>query len=96
MDNATPARSSTAATEFDRQSVSEEVITAVAQATGTTPVDLTPPLFSVIDPEALDSFVESIRDESPEGIGRIEFTYCGCTVTVTADGRVIATEEESA
>lgn len=60
------------------------MVAAVADATDVRPVDL-PPLFDTIEPEALDSVVES-TDEGTE----IVFEYHDHVVTVTsrAGGRV--------
>lgn len=96
-------KTSTAATQtpegastYDRQTVSERVVATVADVTDTAPVDLTPPLFSAVDPEALDAVVGSLGGESGGPTGRVEFTYCGCDVTVRADGRVIVAAAEDA
>lgn len=42
-----------------------------------------PPLHSVVDTEALDTFVDSVVDGPTAG--RIEFSYHGCTITICAD-----------
>lgn len=83
-------------TAVGRQTVSERVIAAVADVTDTAPKDLTPPLFSAVDPEALDAVVESLGDGSHAPESRVEFAYCGCDVTVKADGRVIVTATDDA
>lgn len=92
MDNTSTASPTSPGAALDRETVSERVVAAVADATDTSPIDLTPPLFSVVDPEALDALVESIGTAPTDSMGRIEFTYCGCDVTVTGDGRVTITD----
>lgn len=87
-DSQTIAKTTTAGPALDRETVSERVVAAVADATDTAPENLTPPLFSAVDPEALEAFVRSLDGESADPGGRVEFSYCGCEVTVTADGRV--------
>lgn len=88
MDDTVTATPSTDA-QSDAATVSERVIEAVAEANSVSPLDLHPPLFSVVDPEALEAVVASL-DSGPDGSdGRIRFTYCGCEVTVTATGAVM-------
>lgn len=62
---------------------SENVVTAVASALDTSPLDLTPPLYERVDPEALDSLVQS----GPADL-HVRFRYNGCTVAVDGRGRV--------
>lgn len=63
---------------------SEGVLDAVAAAERTDPIDLTPPLYSVVDPEALDALVGSLRGDE----GWIEFVYRGYLVAVDGAGGV--------
>lgn len=63
---------------------SEGILDAVAAAERVDPIDLTPPLYSVVDPDALDGFVRSLADET----GWIEFVYRGHLVTVDGAGGV--------
>jgi hypothetical protein len=60
---------------------SEVVLEAVAAVERTDPIDLTPPLYTAVDPEALDAVV-AFLDRS----GRIEFDYRGHRVTVDCFG----------
>ena len=55
--------------------VSMEVVTCVANATGTDPLEL-PPLYESIDPEALDRFVESVSSSTAS----VTFSYAEHTV----------------
>lgn len=61
---------------------SETVLDAVAAAERTDPSDLAPPLYSVVDPEALDVLVKSLGDRP----GWVEFVYRGHLVTVDGSG----------
>lgn len=61
---------------------SETVLDAVAAAERTNPSDLAPPLYSVVDPEALDVLVESLSDRT----GWVEFVYRGHRVTIDGSG----------
>lgn len=68
--------------------VGHTVVTAVAQAEGVSPLELTPPLARAIDPDALESIVASLPDRPGLETPRVQFRYCGYTVTVTGDGEV--------
>jgi hypothetical protein len=57
---------------------SEVVVTEVAAATSSSPLDL-PPLAEAIDPDALNRLVEGDRELSTT----VTFRYAGRTVTVT-------------
>ena len=74
------------------QSLSFEVIAAVADREGVDPTDIEPPtydaLYDVINPEALDSLFSPREDGTPRASGRVEFPFCGYHVTVTSDGTV--------
>lgn len=48
-------------TVSEGSTASETVLDAVAAVERADPNDLTPPLYSVVDPEALDAFVESLN-----------------------------------
>ncbi|QLG63623.1 HalOD1 output domain-containing protein [Halorarum salinum] len=77
------------ATATDRPSL--DVVDLIADREGTCPTDLSPPLNSVVDPDALDSlFRSSTREDSP-AIGAVSFTYCGYDVHVRSDGEVSVT-----
>ena len=75
---------------LDCQSVSEAVVRAVADAKGVSPLDVNPPLASVIDPDALENVVASMDDPASESANRVEFVYSGYTVTVTDDDVSVA------
>ena len=84
-------------TEFTRRSdrsqdgtTSARVIEAVAEARGVDPLDL-PPLYDVIDPDALNRLFNSDSPGRPNGPGRVTFTLSGCEVVVESDGEVTAT-----
>lgn len=61
-----------------------KVITAVAERKGIDPIDLTPPLHSAIDPDAL----EALFSERDNGFVHVEFTYAGVGVTIEGEGNV--------
>lgn len=63
------------------QTVTERVIRAVANGTGTDPLEL-PPLAATIDPDALNALIRTLSD------GEVSFRYAGCAVTVDGSGDV--------
>ncbi|WP_049923429.1 HalOD1 output domain-containing protein [Halopiger djelfimassiliensis] len=81
----------------DMESVSFEVVEAVAEREGVDPTDIEPPeyeaLYEVINPEALDSLFAPREDDTPRTAGRVEFPFCGYHVVVTEDGDVEVSEE---
>ncbi|USZ71420.1 hypothetical protein NGM15_15280 [Natronosalvus halobius] len=72
-------------------SLSLQIIEAVAERERTDPVELEPPLHSVIDPEALDSLFQSTSKRSRAN-GTIQFDYCGYTVQISSSGGVQLTD----
>lgn len=72
------------------QSTSERVVRAVADHRGVDPGDLDEPLYSAIDPDALDALFARAPDES--SVRRLRFRYLGHDVTVEADGTVTVTD----
>lgn len=68
------------------ESVTHTVITAVARYEGVDPASLTPPLFDVVDPDALDALCGGTH-----GCGtpvRCTFTYRGHRIEVESSGSV--------
>ncbi|UPM44825.1 HalOD1 output domain-containing protein [Halocatena salina] len=66
------------------ESLSRNVIEAVATEMNIHPTELSEPLYEVLNPDALDVlFVD--RDGTD---GKVTFNYCGYSITVTAEGDV--------
>lgn len=63
---------------------SEQVVERIAQKEGVSAVELSPPLYSVVDPEALDALVLPGTDSDSDGV-EIEFSYLGYSVRVECD-----------
>lgn len=63
--------------------VSNEVVKRVAEAEDVDPLELTPPLYEVIDPDALESLFANDRV-----LGKVIFNYVGYEVSVFSDGYV--------
>lgn len=74
--------------------VSEEVVYAVAEATGADPTEM-PPLYDVIDPQSLDRLFRG-RQEDADSNARVIFTMHGCEVTVHADREIEVTPLDAA
>ncbi|WP_136717643.1 HalOD1 output domain-containing protein [Halorientalis salina] len=66
----------------ERERISMAVVEAVAESSGTDPLDLTPPLSSVIDADALDRLYRKGADVE------VQFEYNGHAVTVGTDGAI--------
>lgn len=79
------------------ESVSETVVSAVAEVTDTDPLSLEP-LYTTIDPDALNALLERDQRRFDRSLTRVEFSYCGCDIVVTADGgvRVSKSDQELA
>ncbi|WP_435551040.1 HalOD1 output domain-containing protein [Natrinema sp. CGMCC1.2065] len=69
--------------DYHTDSVSLQVIDAIADATNTDASDLEP-LYDVVDPEALDQLFQSGSGAAV----RVEFEYHGMPVEVRGDGTV--------
>ena len=65
-------------------SVIYEVIKSVAEVEDADPLELTPPLYEVIDPDALESLFANDRT-----LGKVIFNYSGCEVSVFSDGYIM-------
>jgi len=75
------------------ETVSQSVVEAVADAEDVAPEDLAPPLYEVIDPDALGRLFTSTGSSSRSS-GRVDFTYIGHHVTVRGDGTVSVDETD--
>lgn len=63
----------------------EQVVEAVAERESVDPVELTPPLYTAIEVDALDSLIAHAISR-PDGTGiRIEFSYRGYDIAVEDD-----------
>ncbi|WP_265109557.1 HalOD1 output domain-containing protein [Halosolutus halophilus] len=79
-----------------REPITDAIVAAVADAKGVDVLAL-PPLWDVIDPEALEEvFAPTDHDRRQRRGGRVEFGYCGYDVTVTcADSIDVSIEPRS-
>lgn len=72
----------------DVGSLSTTVVTAVAKAAETEPMEL-PPLYESIDPDALDKLLGGDLGRSRDYNGYVTFGYADHSVTVHADGEIV-------
>lgn len=63
-------------------SLTATIVEKIADREGVEPTELRPPLYEVVNPDALESLFRS------QGNGRVEFAYCGYDVVVRSDGAV--------
>lgn len=63
------------------------VVRTVAAYSGRPPKEL-PPLFEVVDPDALDLLFQPLDDGTPRQGGAVAFEYAGYHVRIDFDGRV--------
>jgi hypothetical protein len=73
------------------QSPSERVVRAVADHRGVSPEQLDEPLYSAIDPDALD--ILFARRPGETTVLELEFIYHGHRVTVESDGSVTVSDQ---
>jgi hypothetical protein len=66
---------------------SELVVHLIADLEGVDPVELSPPLYSALDPDALDALFDPVTAESPT-TGQVCFEYCGYEIRVDSAGEV--------
>lgn len=70
----------------DDETIIQRIVEAVGTATDTRPLELSPPLYDVIDPDAL---IELTRNHTGTDL-EVTFPYHGCRVAVDATGQVEA------
>jgi len=70
-----------------RGAVTQKVVERVAEAEGVAPEELTPPLYDVVDPDALERLFRS-TDTADRMNGKVVFPYNGYDVHVAGDGHV--------
>lgn len=76
----------------DHQQVAPQIVEAIADQEGVDPLTLSPSLYEIIDPEALEAlFASTTRVERQ---GQVEFPYHGHQITISADSGYTITVEE--
>lgn len=89
MEHSATATSDTTFDTIETTKPSRAVIRTVADAEGVDPTELAP-LYTVIDPDKLDTLFQPKATSPGEGttVGEVRFSYEGYEVRVTASGRV--------
>lgn len=72
----------------DSPSLAESILLEVSERTGVPPAEVNPPLYDVIDPDALEKLFRG-------NTGRVSFEYHGVLVTVDHAGTVTIQPTES-
>lgn len=87
MDEAT----TTSCSKESPEKPSQTIVTLIADLKGTSPTDLTPPLYSAVDPEALDSLFHSSATNDTVTPGHVCFQYCGYEIRVESSDEITIT-----
>lgn len=69
------------------RTIGQEIIQSVAEAEGIEPEAVTPPLYRVVDPDALEQLFAQTESVDRRD-GTVTFPYNGYEVSVFADGHV--------
>lgn len=93
--NETPITTNATIAAHEDEPASEAVVNAVADEEGVSPVDVRPPLYAAIDPDALDDLASRMSCWSGGSPGRIVFAYAGYEVTVRGDGEVSLADDDT-
>jgi len=64
------------------------ILDMISDFEGVDPVELTPPLYSVIEPEALDALFHPATSGMPHTSGYVQFEYRGYKIRVQSDGEI--------
>lgn len=70
------------------ENLSETIVHLIADLEGVDPVELTPPLYSVVDPDALESLFDTPASDTSQPSGYASFHYCGYKIRVDSDGEI--------
>jgi hypothetical protein len=70
-----------------KESLSTTFIHAIESVVGVQSTDL-PPLYDVVDPDALDQLFESEDEKEQRTAGRLTVHYAGFLATIHADGEI--------
>lgn len=72
----------------NNESMSMNVVRAVADREDVDPIALTPPLYESINPDALDALFPPQSERTDQAIKSITFRYHGYTITISRDGQI--------
>jgi len=74
---------------------STAIVSEIARLEGMEPTEIEPPLYEVLDPDALDALFTSTGAQPPREGGYVLFTYRDYEVTVYGSGRIDIREDEA-
>jgi len=86
MEAETQTKSRTTAEPAENPSMM--IVDLISDLEGIDPVELSPPLYSVINPEALDTLFHSSTGDTPQTSGHVQFEYRGYEICVQSDGEI--------
>lgn len=69
-------------------SITTRVVKRIAIMEGLDPLELHPPLYSIVDIDAVEDLFASAVDDQPDGTISVEFEYQGYQVAVESDDEV--------
>lgn len=69
-------------------SITTRVVKRIAIMEGVDPLELQPPLYSIIDIDAVEDLFASAADDRSDGTISVEFEYQGYQVTIESDDEV--------
>lgn len=69
-------------------SITTRVVKRIAIMEGVDPLELQPPLYSIIDIDAVEDLFASVADDRSDGTISVEFEYQGYQVTIESDDEV--------
>ena len=76
--------------------VVNEIVNQIAEEEGVDPAELDPPLYDIIDPDALQALIDVSGVQQAESDCRVEFLYCGYTVLIEGGGAITIEDPTSA
>lgn len=88
IDSVMEAQSQSRTTTAPVEEPSSVIVDLIADLEGVDPTDLSPPLYSVIDPDALNHLFHAPNDDTAPTPGHVCFTYRGYDVRIQSDGEV--------
>lgn len=78
-------------TALGSSDIGTSVVMTVAKILDTDPLDLTPSLNEILDPDALNSLFDSVDNDANTSL---TFSEWGCVITIFADGRILVEHDE--
>lgn len=77
-------------TEPSNEGLCQMIVEEIAEREDCDPLELSPPLYSAVDPNAADALFDSL--DASRSTGHIEFTYLGYEITVHSDHTIDVSE----